>query len=40
VVLERKGGDPAQLQAAVDRVHEAAGRVANVELSDEAAAAA
>jgi uncharacterized membrane protein YdfJ with MMPL/SSD domain len=40
VVLERRGGDAAQLRAAVDRVDKAAGRVADIELSDEAAAAA
>jgi|GraSoiStandDraft_4_1057263.scaffolds.fasta_scaffold26494_1 uncharacterized membrane protein YdfJ with MMPL/SSD domain len=40
VVLERKGGDSAQLQAAVDRVDKAAAKVANIELSDQAAAAA
>jgi uncharacterized membrane protein YdfJ with MMPL/SSD domain len=40
VVLERKGGTAAQLQAAVDRVAEAAGSVADIELGDEAAAAA
>jgi uncharacterized membrane protein YdfJ with MMPL/SSD domain len=40
VVLEAKGGDSAQLQAAVDRVDQAAAKVDAIELSDEAAAEA
>jgi uncharacterized membrane protein YdfJ with MMPL/SSD domain len=40
IVLEAKGGDAAQLQAAVDRVDEAAAKVSDVELGDQAAAAA
>ena len=40
VVLQAKGGDAAQLQAAVDRAGKAAGTVADIELSDEAATAA
>jgi RND superfamily putative drug exporter len=40
VVLELRGGDPSRLQAAVDRVDTAARTVADVELTDQAAAAA
>jgi uncharacterized membrane protein YdfJ with MMPL/SSD domain len=40
VVLQRKGGDPAAVQAAVDRVDEAAAKVDNIELTPAAAAKA
>jgi uncharacterized membrane protein YdfJ with MMPL/SSD domain len=40
VVLQRKGGDPAAVQAAVDRVDEAAAKVDNIELTAAAAARA
>jgi len=40
VVLEQRGGDAAQMEAAVDRVREAAGNADNVDLSAEAATAA
>ena len=40
VLLQRKGGDPGALAAAVDRVDKAAAKVDNIELTDAAAAKA